>query len=1503
MHSIHILLSSYETVYQVRTQGLSARGIEQATKVGFTGLSLPAEQRAEQLEYLSTAAEAAYAALNELDKAFKYRANVQLLSNTDSPISFEPQSVSAGLGYGLALALEWREQRNKQSTSATTVFATGHIHPSGNVTAIGHIQAKVSAACTMARAESLTDFVVYYPKDNQLDIPDALATEVAQLNGRLVPVERLSEALLDLLGDEYDGLTFGRWAPFKGLERFTYADRFRFFGREEETQNIITAIDDSQGVVVVNGPSGAGKSSLIEAGVRPALESRDSLTYQRATPADLPIDALSTWCTKQLGCDEAAFNTEEGITAPLERPTLWVFDQAEELFVNPDKPSCEKWFSLLCHLANQLDQLTIVFCLRHEYVWRLNELPCFHGQIHQEVKVFSRLTPQQWHNIIEKQAAYSGLTFEPGLVDLIVDEAMRTGDNLPLVEFLLTKLYEQSDKHVLSHASYQSLGGLSGVIQQHAEQTLASLPQETVEKGLSQTFASLISIPTNEQEGLPILQYADITNTTTPAVKAIIEAFYEARLIIKHPDKNHTYRFVHDILVKDWARVNEWLEKYRPFLKWQQAIHPQFTAWSERPKKNKRQWLLPKGPMLRESNKWLRTERDTLAPDLQTFIQNSQELLLRTRFFRGIFYTVTLLFVSGILWEYFSKLEDFQQLDRVTEEAAKKINEAQAEADRQKELMLEEQFEKMKIKRDAMHTKEIAEKEAERQRRKDVRAAIDLNTQERIANQQRQKAEQSAVLIEKMKAEALTLKNIIDDQRANPEQLLKIEHVLYLTDLSERYSKLGHPDLALLFAIESMLLLKSESEDLPPKTKIQFYKAYFEQNKLAIFRQDKKKIAAFVSPDKDNLVTLSETGTLDTWSLDSGRQVDTKKVALQKTLSDYSFEQNTLVLRQASQQPDQRWRWEGVSKTVFFNDNPGYILDINKDSDLVASNMYKKDGLIGSWIGVWQADAGELTQWFRKNKWVKSALLSANGHYMALYGDANIVELYWLVSNKQSPRNTFTHAGTVNDIAFLSNTRVVTASTDGAAYIWRSGSKSPLHKLNHAGSVKSVEVSPNGKEILTASQDANAVIWTESGKKKISFTHNYPLSFAQFFLDEKRIIAGEDNGDITIWAYPKEEIHQKFHSRSFNMGGYDASFNLNGGSVGILMDGELKIWKLDTKNKAMIGKVIEDVDAFLLLGQSDQIFIKRKDSLQLDLVNGLSREVIKSYKYEGEGVRLSASYDGSIVVWSDKKGVMTFADTSTGEIINNFPVGPITQPPIIMHDNTEVFVQKRNEGEIWSITNGQVLRSIRGVVRSVDVTPEKTILMMSEDMGVRVLDAYSGYEFAQFKPDKRVVSVALSNANRGMLALGFSDGTVTINSLEKGRFQKTVDHRNVRETFNSRPFASHIEFSKDGQLLLTKSYHYIAIWHVESGELIYSMGDKGEDSYIKLSPDGNFVLTRSDSTFNIRNILNTQITIKDAQAKLPLNRKCLTPDERVQFNLPELSKQQWAERGCSQFAD
>src|SRR6266498_234100 len=122
--------------------------------------------------------------------------------------------------------------------------------------------------------------------------------------------------------------------PFPGMVQFGEADSARFFGREQEVQDLLERLRFASLLTVI-GPSGSGKSSLVFAGLLPALRKSGlfgvgTWLVQSMRPGSAPNQALASLLhgdLDQLGPAVAALLEQAGAAR-----LLLIVDQFEETY-------------------------------------------------------------------------------------------------------------------------------------------------------------------------------------------------------------------------------------------------------------------------------------------------------------------------------------------------------------------------------------------------------------------------------------------------------------------------------------------------------------------------------------------------------------------------------------------------------------------------------------------------------------------------------------------------------------------------------------------------------------------------------------------------------------------------------------------------------------------------------------------------------------------------------------------------------------------------------------------------------------------------------------------------------------------------------------------------------------------------------------------------------------------------------------------------------------------
>lgn len=402
-------------------------------------------------------------------------------------------------------------------------------------------------------------------------------------------------------------------SPFPGLRAFEEKQEPIFFGRGRETAALIEHVSRNRLVAVV-GASGSGKSSLVAAGliphlkagaimgddlnsqdwivlsIKPGLDPFGTLTdaLMKHIPAMRPHPMEAKRLRGQFIADAENDPSTLGVAlqAALLDASTWteillVVDQFEELF-NTLLPEATRraFIDLLTHPS---PKLRVVITLRADFYHRAVsylEKPLRTGTF-----TLDKPDPFALLEMIERPAERAHLHFERGLPQQIVHD---TGDEpgaLALMAYALDELYQMGkDKQYLTFADYKAIGRVQGAIGKRAEAVFAELEGDTEAKAdlLARIFFALVSV---DERGVATRQRATFDPARLPdAEYALVAAFVNARLLVSNEENHHsaTLEVAHEALLRNWARLVEWIEATQDDQRLIRRLEREATLWDQR---------------------------------------------------------------------------------------------------------------------------------------------------------------------------------------------------------------------------------------------------------------------------------------------------------------------------------------------------------------------------------------------------------------------------------------------------------------------------------------------------------------------------------------------------------------------------------------------------------------------------------------------------------------------------------------------------------------------------------------------------------------------------------------------------------------------------------------------------------------------------------------------------------------------------------------------------------
>ncbi len=183
---------------------------------------------------------------------------------------------------------------------------------------------------------------------------------------------------------------------------------------------------------------------------------------------------------------------------------------------------------------------------------------------------------------------------------------------------------------------------------------------------------------------------------------------------------------------------------------------------------------------------------------------------------------------------------------------------------------------------------------------------------------------------------------------------------------------------------------------------------------------------------------------------------------------------------------------------------------------------------------VWDLESGRLLETLRGHrKPVNGVAFSPQYRRLATAGDDHTARIWDLESGRLEQTLTG-HANTVTGVAWSpEGTSIATASTDGTARLWDAGAGELQSTLRHPGEeVRTVAFSPDGRLLATAGgiaeEQGRARIWDPGSGVEIAriADHSDLINALAFSPDGELLATGSDDKMARIWELPAARLRQ-----------------------------------------------------------------------------------------------------------------------------------------------------------------------------------------------------------------------------------------------------------------------------------------------------------------------------------------------------------------------------------------
>jgi WD40 repeat protein len=929
----------------------------------------------------------------------------------------------------------------------------------------------------------------------------------AEVFGIELPVSR-EEARAELLDASPETVSLPN--PYKGLTFYLEEDTDLFFGRDRYAAELLQLLGQRPYVVAVVGPSGSGKSSLVFAGLMPRVRGEGSWLIAHCRPGRQPflslalalmplleeglteVDKLAEASTlaRNLRLGEVTLDqVVEAVFAKYpDQRILLIVDQFEELYAGQefveDYAMAEERrpfepIPFLDQLLNAVfqanGQLQLVLTVRADFLAVALEYRPLLEVLQRAQYLLGPMSQQELRAVIEEPAERQGVSLEDGLTDRLLRDLAGHEGSLPLLAFTLAQLWEQQAHGRLTHQAYETIGGVTQALANHAEETFSTLGEDE-RVAAQKVFMQLVYPGAGQEVTRRVASYHEVADHWALIVKL---ASAPARLLVTGQDEhgNRTAELVHEALIRNWQRLDLWIDEHRSFRTWQERLRQDVLLWQESEHDT---GILLRGFRLDEAEQRLSSYRDQLGASELAFLEASRK---------------------------------------------------ERERERAEQRRWQEERERTRLERERLQRRD--------NRRLRILLGVALLLVAFAGWQWRQVGiERDRVRIERdravvAEAEALDAQSLAEEQRNIAIEQAEIALARQLGAAALRAAQLpgpntGYFDRAALLARQAVAVAGGSNESYG--NLLQVLQAIPLQYDGILQQHSGSVNASAFSPDGRLLATAGDDHTVVLWDMSGNRPSSKTLRGHADAVQAVAFNPAGTVL--ASGGADRTIRlWDVTTGETL-------VAPLEGHRGLISSLAFSPDGRTlasGSrdrTVILWRVADGEMQRAPLEGHraWVDTIAFSPDGSLLASGGEDRSIVLWDPITGQPLFDPLLGHLGAVESVAFSPDgSLLASGSDDNSIRFWDTSSGTPLGEplLEHQGFVRSVAFSPDGATLASGSDDHTVILWDVDRRELRAPPlkgHSAAVRSVSFDPSGSRLVSGGGDGTVMLWD-PERKQH------------------------------------------------------------------------------------------------------------------------------------------------------------------------------------------------------------------------------------------------------------------------------------------------------------------------------------------------------------------------------------------
>ncbi|MEM9463340.1 MAG: CHAT domain-containing protein [Myxococcota bacterium] len=443
--------------------------------------------------------------------------------------------------------------------------------------------------------------------------------------------------------------------------------------------------------------------------------------------------------------------------------------------------------------------------------------------------------------------------------------------------------------------------------------------------------------------------------------------------------------------------------------------------------------------------------------------------------------------------------------------------------------------------------------------------------------------------------------------------------------------------------------------------------------------------------------------------------------------------------------------------------------------------------------------------------------------------------------------------------------RIVTTSNDGTARVWNAdGREEPVVLGGHQGEVHSAAFDAEGQRIVTVSTDGTARIWNADGRGEalVLEGHDKHIVSAEFSPDGRRIVTASRDKTARVWNTVGNDSVVVLRGHAGHV--VSASFSPDGQRiVTASRDKTARVWNAEGSGEAVVlaghkGHLLSasfspDSQRIVTASRDKTARIWSAKDGETEVVLRGHEEQVRSASFSADGERVvTTSHDGTTRLWP--------ADGSTDPLVFACHQSRASSASLSPGGRRIVTTAEDGAAQVWNS----------------DGSGEPTVLLGHEDEVVSVAFSPDGLLLATASRDRVARVWSKGGAQVPLILAGHEQGVQSATFGPKGRLVVTASRDGTARVWNTgdneppvvlrghEGWVVSASISPRGQHVVTASADgTVRLWNTEGDDSIVVL--RGHEKMIvsaAFSPDGQRIVTAlSDGTARVWNSGSGEVAV------------------------------------------